>query len=190
MLARFGRHLRHNIVGYLALFIALGGSSYAAAGRLLPANSVGTRQVIDHSLRNVDFKGGQIPAGPKGDPGLPGPQGNRGPKGSKGDAGPAGPAGPVGPSGATKVVVYTRIGGIGPGGSLFTGVGCASNAERATGGGIDSGSFLARVTESYPSLATGGKVAAGQVPQGWVGAVYNGGTTTITATWYVICASP
>ncbi|MFY9577981.1 MAG: hypothetical protein WAQ33_01520 [Gaiellaceae bacterium] len=188
MLAHVGIHLRHNLVGYLALFVALGGSSYAAAGKLLPANSVGTRQVIDHSLGAVDFKAGQIPAGPTGDPGLPGPPGNRGPKGSKGDAGQAGPAGP---SGATKVVVYTKVVGITSKGSTITWIGCASNAERATGGGIDSGgNFLARVIESYPSQANGAKVVAGEVPQGWMGAIYNGAPIGITATWYVICASP
>jgi hypothetical protein len=36
-------HLKSNIVAYLALFVALGGTSYAALS--LPANSVGTKQL-------------------------------------------------------------------------------------------------------------------------------------------------
>ena len=35
--------MRHNVVAYLALFVALGGTSYAAIR--LPANSVGARQI-------------------------------------------------------------------------------------------------------------------------------------------------
>jgi hypothetical protein len=37
------RHIRNNAVGYIALFIALGGTSYAAIS--IPAGSVGTRQL-------------------------------------------------------------------------------------------------------------------------------------------------
>jgi hypothetical protein len=52
-------HLRRNLVAYLALLIALSGTSYAAATKLLPANSVGTRQVINHSLRKRTSAAGQ-----------------------------------------------------------------------------------------------------------------------------------
>lgn len=41
-------HLRANAVAYLALFVALGGTSYAAVN--LPANSVGNRQIRNHSI--------------------------------------------------------------------------------------------------------------------------------------------
>lgn len=43
MLARLSCHFRQNVVGYLALFVALGGTSYAAAN--LPKHSVGTKQL-------------------------------------------------------------------------------------------------------------------------------------------------
>ena len=45
-------HLRGNAVAYIALFVALGGTSYAAIN--LPAGSVGTRQ-----LQNQAIDGGQ-----------------------------------------------------------------------------------------------------------------------------------
>ena len=56
-------HARRHLVAYLALFVALGGTSYASTSRLLPRNSVGTKQVINHSLLKVDFKAGQLPRG-------------------------------------------------------------------------------------------------------------------------------
>jgi hypothetical protein len=43
MQARIGSHVRRHAVGYLALFVALGGTSYAAVN--LPKNSVGTKQL-------------------------------------------------------------------------------------------------------------------------------------------------
>ena len=81
-----------NVTATLALFVALGGSSYAAIK--LPARSVGTRElkpsavtssrVKDGSLLGKDFKQGQLPQGPKGDRG---PKGDQGPPGPLGDAG-------------------------------------------------------------------------------------------------------
>ena len=83
------RHLRSNVVAYLALFVALGGTSYAAVN--LPRNSVGTSQlranavtsakVRNASLLAADFKRGQIPAGAQG---PAGPAGERGPQGERG----------------------------------------------------------------------------------------------------------
>jgi hypothetical protein len=87
-----------NLVATLALFIALGGSSYAALN--LPKNSVKARQIAknavgsseikaravrtsevrDGSLLAGDFAAGQLPAGAKGD------------KGDKGESGPRGPS--------------------------------------------------------------------------------------------------
>lgn len=50
---RIVRHVRGNAVAYVALFVAMGGTSYAAAN--LPANSVGARQLINHSITAVKF---------------------------------------------------------------------------------------------------------------------------------------
>jgi len=74
------------VIASLALFVALGGTGYAVTR--LPANSVTTRQVVNHSLLAVDFKSGQIP---------------RGPQGPVGPAGPTGPQGPAGPSGGASI---------------------------------------------------------------------------------------
>lgn len=47
-----------NVMATLAVFIALGGASYAAIR--IPANSVGSRQVKDNSVRGKDIKDGAV----------------------------------------------------------------------------------------------------------------------------------
>jgi hypothetical protein len=73
-----------NIVGTLALFIALGGTSYAVIK--LPRNSVGSREVKNGSLQTVDLASGTLP------PQLRGPRGPGGPGGTPGAAGARGPS--------------------------------------------------------------------------------------------------
>ena len=76
-----------NVTACLALFIALGGTGYAALK--LPRNSVTSREVKDRSLRLRDFsRSDQSRLG--GDPGKQGPQGAAGPQGTPGLAGPVG----------------------------------------------------------------------------------------------------
>src|SRR4051812_49691066 len=88
-----------HVIAMLALFVAMGGTGYAALK--LPKNSVGSKQikknaissskVKDGSLKNGDFATGQLPAGAAGGPGAPGPPGAQGGKGGEGDTG--GPGG-------------------------------------------------------------------------------------------------
>jgi hypothetical protein len=80
-----------------AMFIALGGTSYAAVkitgaevrdgtltGRDVRNGSLSGRDVRNGSLRAADIARGQIPSGPRGPQGVPGP------KGDNGDQGPGG----------------------------------------------------------------------------------------------------
>lgn len=53
MITRAVKHFRQNAVAYLALFVALGGTSYAAVN--LPAGSVGARALKNHSITPVKF---------------------------------------------------------------------------------------------------------------------------------------
>lgn len=53
MLTRLTRSIRHNIVAYTALFIALSGTSWAAVN--LPAGSVGSKQLRNHSITPSKF---------------------------------------------------------------------------------------------------------------------------------------
>jgi hypothetical protein len=92
-------------IAVIALFFALGGTSYAVTQ--LPRNSVGSDQVRDGSLQRRDFRtnlllrgvqGAVGLQGSKGDTGAAGPTGAPGPAGQKGDAGAQGPQGPQGPA--------------------------------------------------------------------------------------------
>jgi hypothetical protein len=82
------------VVALMALFVAVGGSSYAAVqlsrdsvlsrhiknGEVkradLAKNAVGSRQDADGSLLAADFKAGRLSAGPRGAQGIPGPKGD------------------------------------------------------------------------------------------------------------------
>ena len=78
MLRSLKSHLEGNLVAYLALFVALGGSSYAVTR--LPANSVGAEQSggtqSAHPRSRIPRYGPGIssvanfPPGPKGDRGV------------------------------------------------------------------------------------------------------------------------
>ena len=57
MIRTLSTHLQRHLVAYLALFIALGGTAYAAG---LPRNSVGTAQLKDRSV--TALKLGRTPA--------------------------------------------------------------------------------------------------------------------------------
>lgn len=92
MLRKLRAHVRQQFVGYLALFVALSGSAYAAAtigagdikdnavhsrhikdgavgNHKLAPDSVTTGKVRDESLLAQDFKAGELPKGADGAPG-------------------------------------------------------------------------------------------------------------------------
>jgi hypothetical protein len=105
MLSKIGRRLTYaNVIGTIALFLALGGGAYAALK--LPKNSVGSAQikkdavnsskVKNGSLLAGDFKAGQLPAGPQGAQGAQGPKGEQGAQGAQGSQGVQGPKGDTG----------------------------------------------------------------------------------------------
>ena len=117
-----------NIMSTLAVFLALGGTSYAAitvtgkqikdntvSGRDLRNGSVGSKDVRDSSLLSRDFKpgqlpaGGQGPAGPQGPTGPQGPKGDQGAQGTQGVPGAQGPPGPPGVSGMGVVSAETAF---------------------------------------------------------------------------------
>jgi hypothetical protein len=135
------------VLAFVALLVALAGTSYAAVQ--LPANSVGTKQlkknaviskkVKNRSLKAVDFATGQLPAGP---------QGPQGPQGPKGDPGPAG---------VTKV---TSRQAENTGSGVVRAEATCNAGERLIGGGGISESGL--MPESESDAAPGG------TPTKWV----------------------
>src|SRR4051794_26826760 len=89
------------VVALIALFVAMGGTGYAAltvtgknvknsslTGADIKNNSLGSTDVKDGNLLAKDFKAGQLPSG-QGGQGPAGPQGPKGDKGDKGDTGPS-----------------------------------------------------------------------------------------------------
>jgi hypothetical protein len=78
MLASIRSHLSFaNVTSLVALFVALGGTSYAVVSlpkssvgaKQLKRNAVSTKKVKDRSLLAKDFRRNQLPAGPQGRPG-------------------------------------------------------------------------------------------------------------------------
>jgi hypothetical protein len=92
------------LVALLALFVALGGTSYAAlqlapnsvGGKHLKRNAVTSPKVKPGSLLLSDFRASQRSSlrGPQGPEGQQGAQGAQGPQGAQGAQGPVGPPGP------------------------------------------------------------------------------------------------
>lgn len=90
-----GRSRYSNVVLTLAVFLALGGTSFAAAsltGRDVRDGSLSGRDIRDGSLRERDLARSTVAAlrGRRGPAGVPG---DRGPRGEPGVAGPQGPPG-------------------------------------------------------------------------------------------------
>ena len=116
------------VLSLIALFVALGGTSYAAitvsgknvrngslTGADLKNGSVKSADVRNRSLRAADFAQGQLPAGPQG------PAGAQGAKGDPGAAGPAGPKGDKGDKGETGAPATTLLAAVNEDGTLARG---------------------------------------------------------------------
>jgi hypothetical protein len=114
----------------VAVFVALGGSSYAAVtlkkgsvrGKHIARNAVTSPKVKDGALRARDFAPGELASAKAGDSGPPGP------------AGPPGPPGPEGPPNPNAV--------------------SAENAEKLDG--LDSGDLKLQCTPSDKWVYYGG----------------------------------
>lgn len=144
MLRHLSGHLAKNVVAYLALFIALGGTSVAAVSlkknsvkaKNIARNAVSSPKVKDRSLRAQDFALGQLPRGAQGEIGVAGA------KGTVGDRGPQGAPG------ATKVTLRRAEQLMSPGQITFTTARCLAG-ETMTGGG---GGFVGEVSEQRGSV--------------------------------------
>jgi hypothetical protein len=213
MRRRIGRITRQlsfaNVIAALALFVALGGASYAAVS--LPANSVGAKQIKTQavSLRKISVAARSALQGQKGDAGDPGPagpsgvdgpkgetgaqgaSGAAGPPGDRGAAGPTGDPGATGPKGAkgdpgTASVTISQATISVPAGTTRTAkLVCSSDASiRSTGGGFDAtlGAGV-EVPKSQPVFS-----ASGNAPVGWVVAFRNTTAQERVVEAFAICA--
>src|SRR3954463_11665148 len=89
------------VTATLAVFIALGGSSYAALK--LPRNSVGTTQIRTGAVRSSEVKNGSLRL-----PALA----TTTRRSLRGAAGPAGPQGPAGPAASKFFAVISAAGAV------------------------------------------------------------------------------
>ena len=176
-MSAFIRYVGHHIglftIGLLALLIALGGTSYAAA--TLAANSVGSKQikkdavtsseikknavtsskVKNGSLQKGDFAANQLPAGPQG---------------------PQGPQGPAGPAATVGVVALTGpIQSVPPGGNTLNMRATCPAGTVVVGTGINTGIGNADFVLSFGTFVGG--------------FVHNDTSITIQASVQAICAS-
>ena len=187
------------ILSILAVAITVLGATpvgQAAHRLLLPAHSVGTRElrddavvgakVKDGSLLAKDFKAGQLPTG------LQGPQGAQGQQGPQGKQGPPGPVDTSKLLGRTITVTGSR--------SLAAGTRrtdyavCPSGYEAvgggAWGGPYDNSDGSVVVLWSAPRAAGGAPADStnGPAATGWTTAVFNVSGVSEFVHWSVVCA--
>jgi hypothetical protein len=180
MVASVTRHLRRHLVAYVALFVALSGSGYAATTKLLPRNSVGTKQVIDHSLLRQDFKSGTLLRGPAG------PKGASGASGATGPAGPAGPAGAQGPAGPVNLTYAESALTALPANSRVTQVAVCPSGMVATGGGS-----LTTSTDTTVNVANSDwDTSTGDLPDEWSVTMNNASANSTAFFVDAICTQP
>lgn len=115
------RHFRlpspATVIASVALFVALGGTGYAASEiahsaakhKKAPSQSSLIAKAVAKyfAQHHGQFVGGQGPAGPQGQTGATGPAGAKGEKGEKGEAGPTGPAGAASVTASLKGPITT-----------------------------------------------------------------------------------
>src|SRR5438093_10946205 len=90
MTRRLGRFLRRNTIALLALFLVLGGTSFAAA-TLINGSQIKKHSIAKNRLTNKAIKQLKGNRGPRGVQGARGTTGAQGVQGARGVTGPAGP---------------------------------------------------------------------------------------------------
>jgi hypothetical protein len=182
-------HIRGNLVGYVALFAALGGTSYAAVA--LPAGSVHSKQLangavthaklarasvggtnlVQRSLTAADFKPGSLK------------------NAIAGKAGTAGPAGPAGQNGSASVAARARGTG-----SVTAANGAATNVPLTGGTWSQASNDLNLITGSVqlgiPASCTGSfgnalTISVDGVPNTFAVAPTSPASTTVTVPFAV-----
>jgi hypothetical protein len=142
-----------NVVATLALFIALGGSSYAAIK--LPRNSVGSDQIKTSAIHTGEIRDRTIRLQ---DISTSARSSLRGQAGSQGATGAQGPAGPAGASAVKHFAAVTSAGGF-------------ARGDATHGGRVGIGSYTVGFADSVASCAysaTLGTTDASTAPAGRV----------------------
>ncbi len=176
-----------NVIATVALFLALGGSSYAALN--LPKASVGPKQLQKNSVTSKKVKPGSLL---KSDLKKSAVESLRGAQGPQGPQGLQGTQGAAGAPGATNVIArHSAFTVIAPDTNDNAQVDCLPG-ETATGGGIETtnghtGDMMAGVSRPV--------AGADDKPTGWYVRAFNidrneDDMGNISVRAYIVCASP
>lgn len=194
------RNAYANVMATIAVFIALGGSSYAAlqvTGKNVPRDALtgadikklSGKDVTDNSLSGTDvkdltsadiadgrllakdFASGQLPKGAKGA------------KGDKGDPGAPG---------ATDVIVRSETYSALPTNQFRVNRVMCEAGERAVGGGagMTTNAGAEEIQQSFPAEGDGSTAETGDMPAGWWSIIKNYSNSAQAPVAYVICARP
>jgi|RhiMetdeSRZDD1v2_1073273.scaffolds.fasta_scaffold92770_2 collagen triple helix repeat protein len=187
MIRALGRFLRRNTIALVALFVALGGTTYAASSALIGTNTVASPQVVNGSLQTTDLsaqarkalkgnRGFRGLVGARGARGPTGVQGAQGPRGLQGTQGIQGPQGLSGPARAYAVVAADGTVNAALSKNVTVNKNGAGTYCITLGGGIDpatttlaasviftfGGDTTATIQVANPAIANVGNCAAGQ----------------------------
>jgi hypothetical protein len=198
---RFPHPTYAGVTATLALFIALGGSSYAAlsiSGSDVRNGTLTSADVKNGALTGTDVKGGSLTGSDIKNASL----GAADFKAGELPAGPAGPAGPTGPTGApgvkgdpgaTNIVTRREDFTVANGGGTATGTAECLPGERAVGGGAGLNGPLngnAAIYYDEPHEEDGSLAEDGDVPTSWHAGAANSGPQDRVMQVFVLCAAP
>jgi hypothetical protein len=167
VMARIRRRFTYgNVMATLALFVAMGGTSYAALK--FPRNSVGTRELKSRSVGASELRTKAVTSRAIKDRGIRLRDMSKSARASlRGTQGPAGPQGPQGPAGLTYYAVVNS------GGQSVLG--------NATGGGLRGvNEYIVRFDRSVAACAMSATPA--RVPGGLVTDPQPGSTVIVAPT--------